>query len=122
MPNSVSHIWRHFEPERHNDVVHFTGHLWEYSGSKFFGGRFFGRLEEREQVPLNILFPQTPRHPNLEDLITAWSNEDNGQYLYGTPDALILHLQRFQQVDNEWTKHEQSVDEQQLSSWLAHGM
>ena len=134
----LSHVWRHFEPG-HQDADcpmspvlppwclascqmvlsclpgASTGHLWEYSGSKFFGGRFFhvhanGRLEEREQVPLNLLFPPDMQQPSLEDLINLWSNEDQGQYLYGTPEALILHIQRFQQVEGSWTKNEQPVD------------
>lgn len=63
-------IWRHFEHGKQDDVGHFTGHLWAHSESTFFGGKFFhvhgnGRLEEREQVPLNILFPNDLSHPNL---------------------------------------------------------
>ena len=111
----LSHVWRHFEPGHQDDVGLFTGHLWEYSGSKFFGGRFYhlhsnGRLEEREQVPLNLLFPPDMQQPSLEDLINFWSNEDQGQYMYGTPEALILHIQRFQQVEGSWIKHEHPVD------------
>ena len=39
--DGLAHVWRHFEPGHQDDAGLFTGHLWEYSGSKFFGGRFF---------------------------------------------------------------------------------
>ena len=76
----LDHFWKHFEPGCQDDVGHFMGRLWAFSGSSFFGGRFFhvhetGRLEEREQVSLNLLFPQEQTHPTLEDLVTFWSNE-----------------------------------------------
>ena len=111
----MDHVWKHFEPGCQDDVGHFLGRLWSFSGSNFFGGRFChihenGRLEDREQVPLNLLFPLDLTRPTLEDLVTYWSNEGKGQYLYGTPGALVLHLQRFQQAGDSRTKHEQPVE------------
>ena len=30
--------------------------------------------------------------------------------MYGAPDCLILHIQRFQRLENEWTKHHRQVE------------
>ena len=37
----MDHFWKHFEPGCQDDVGHFMGRLWAFSGSSFFGGRFF---------------------------------------------------------------------------------
>ena len=62
-------------------------------------------MEVREQMPLNIIFPEGDAPMSLDELISSWADEDGGQYLYGAPEALVLQLQRSQLLDGTWTKH-----------------
>lgn len=84
------HIWSQFDKDEQSDAADFVHHLWAYSGTTFFAGRFFhkntyGRIEEWEQFPLNILCPDGADPISLDLLINEWADEANGQFLYGAP-------------------------------------
>ena len=107
-------IWTHFDHAVQADVGDFVGHMWSIAkpiaiGSKFFHVRSNGILEEREQVPLNILFPPGANKIDLQTLLNSWADEAKGQYLYGQPDCLVLHLQRFELVQQQWAKHHREL-------------
>ena len=85
----MDHVWKHFEPGC-QDV---PGQALVLFWVQLFRGSLLSDMTR----------------PTLEDLVTYWSNEGKGQYLYGTPGALVLHLQRFQHAGESWTKHEQPV-------------
>ena len=92
-------IWDHFPPGHQADAADFVGFLWAQAESSFFGGKFFhrklnGSLEVREQMPLNLLFPLGEASISLDELISSWADEEEGQFLYGAPDALVLQLER----------------------------
>lgn len=112
MLKHMDQVWAHFDQGSQADASDFLGYLWEYANTNFYGSKFFhwtlsGHLEEREQMPLNILFPAGDHPVTLDELI---NNEEGGQYLYGAPDALVLQLQRFQLLDGMWTKHNRELD------------
>ena len=113
--DQMHHILQHFPAGTQADVGDFAGLLWNFADSTFFGGKFFhvhpdGRLEDREQVPLNLLFPPGDSAISLDELVNQWADEEGGQYLYGAPDGLILHLQRSALVQGCWTKHDRPLD------------
>ena len=108
-------IWEHFEQGSQADASDFLGFLWEYASTSFYGSKFFhwtlsGQLEEREQMPLNVLFLGGASPVTLDELINDWADEEGGQFLFGAPDALVLQLQRFQLKDGTWTKHDRELD------------
>lgn len=74
------------------------------------GQQVLSRQEEREQVPLNMILPPGTSEIGLNQVVNLWANEEAGQFLYGTPDCLILHLQRFQLQEGMWTKRSRAVD------------
>lgn len=39
-----------------------------------------------------------------------WADEGEGQYLYGSPSSIILHIQRFEQQQELWTKHHRRLE------------
>lgn len=103
-------VWSHVDETAQEDVGEFVGHLWTTANPQGIGGKFFhkrhnGVLEEREQVPINLIFPSGHTRAHWEDLINLWGDEAEGQYLYGTPSTIILHIQRFEQHQQGWTKH-----------------
>ena len=111
----MHHVLQHFQAGRQADIGDFAGHLWSFSESTFFGGKFFhvhadGRLEDREQIPLNLLFPDGEHPLTLDEVVNSWANEDGGQYLYGTPDGLIVHLQRSALLQGQWTKLNRALE------------
>ena len=108
-------IWQHFQEGLQADVGDFVGHLTSFACSTFFGGKFFhvtkeGRLDEREQIPLNMICPDGPTPICLEEIVNLWAEEEGGQYLYGAPAVLIIHLQRSVLVQGQWTKHSRPLD------------
>ena len=68
------------------------------------------RRQEREQVPINLICPPLEAKVTLDELVNQWANEEEGQYLYGAPDCLIFHIQRFQCQENMWTKHHRQLE------------
>lgn len=79
-------------------------------GSKFFHIRSNGILEERGQVPIYVIFPPEEHKATLETLINQWSDDEQGQFLYGKPDCLVLHLQLFKLHEQQWTKHHRPLE------------
>ena len=58
----MQHVCPHFEDEAQADAADFLHSLWTFAAGTFFEGRFLhrsvkGHLEEREQFPLNLIFP-----------------------------------------------------------------
>ena len=41
-----------------------------------------------------MICPDGPSHISLEEVVNLWAEEEGGQYLYGAPGGLIIHLQR----------------------------
>ena len=108
-------IWQHFHADQQEDVGDFVGHLTSFAGSAFYGGKFFhvtqtGILTEREQIPLNMMCPEGPQSISLDEIINQWADEEGGQYLYGAPGGLIIHLQRSALLHGIWTKHQRAVE------------
>ena len=106
-------IWDHFPQGSQADAADFAGFLWARAESPFYGGKFFHRKLQGsldEQFPLNLLFPAGEASASLEELISGWAAEEGGQFLYGAPDALVIQLQRFQMIDDVWTKHDRALD------------
>ena len=108
-------VWAPFKADDQADAADFLHSLWSFAGSTFFEGRFFhrstrGHLEERDQFPLNLIFPDDPAFATLDDLINNWADEGNGQYLYGSPGGLVLNLQRSTHHQGQWTKHHREVE------------
>lgn len=111
----MHHIWAQFEQDEQADAVDFLHALWTFSGSSFFAGRFFhrserGHTEEREQFPLNLIFPDGEGPQTLDSLITQWANEARGQFLYGSPGGVVLNLQRSTLQEGTWTKHHRELE------------
>lgn len=107
-------IWQHFQAGQQEDVGDFVGHLSGFAGSTFFGGKFFhvtqeGILSERDQIPLNMICPDGSTTISLDDIVNKWAEEAGGQYLYGAPGGLIIHLQRSALLHGQWTKHSRAV-------------
>ena len=76
----MDHMWPHFGPADQADAADFLQSIWSYSGSTYFAGRFFhcnerGHTEEREQFPLNILFPDGAGDISMDTLINYWADE-----------------------------------------------
>ena len=108
-------VWAHFEDEQQADVGDFVGHLYTTAAPQNIGGKFFhlksnGVLEEREQVPINLICPPGETTISLDELVNQWAKEEEGQHLYGAPDCLIFHIQRFQCQENMWTKHHRQLE------------
>lgn len=87
----LADVWSHFDDSTQEDVGEFVGHLWCMANPPVIGGKFFhqrrnGILEEREQVPINLIFPPGQVRASLEEIVNLWANEDE-----------VLHLQRFEQ-------------------------
>ena len=113
--HDMHQVWAPFKADDQADAADFLRSLWSFAGSTFFEGRFFhrstrGQLEEREQFPLNLLFPDDPAFATLDDLINHWADEGNGQYLHGSPGGLVLNLQRSTHHQGQWTKHHREVE------------
>ena len=111
----MTHIWSQFGCEEQADAVDFLHALGTYSGSTFFAGKFFhrserGHTEEREQFPLNIIFPEGDNPMALDTLINQWADEGNGQFLYGSPNGVVLNLQRSALQEGTWAKHHRELD------------
>ena len=113
--HDMHQIWAQFDHEEQADAVDFLHSLWTYSGSSFFAGRFFhrserGHTEEREQFPLNFIFPDREGPITLDSLVNLWADEGRGQFLYGSPGGVVLNLQRSTLQDGFWTKHHRELD------------
>ena len=113
--DQMNQVCQHFQEGTQADVGDFVGHLWHFARGTFFGGKFLhvhqnGSMEEREQVPLNMIFPPGQGILTLDEIVNQWADEDGGQFLYGAPGALILHLQRSVQVEGVWTKHDRELE------------
>ena len=111
----LADVWSHFDDTQQEDVGEFVGHLWSVANPQAIAGKFFhkrltGLLEEREQVPINLVFPPGHTTATLDDLINLWADEANGQFLYGSPATIILHVQRFEQQQGAWTKHHRRLE------------
>ena len=105
-------VWSHFDERQQDDVGDFVGHLWSTAspqsiGGKIFHVRFNGVLEEREQVPLYLLCPPGESRISLGELINLWAMRRLDS---GAPTCLILHVQRFQLLDQQWTKHHRALE------------
>ena len=108
-------VWAHFDEQQQADVGDFVGRLYTTAAPQNIGGKFFhlktnGVLEEREQVPINLICPPGEAKVTLDELVTQWANEEEGQYLYGAPNCLIFHIQRFHCQEHMWTKHHRPVE------------
>ena len=108
-------LWHHFQQGQQADVGDFVGHLANLANGTFIGGKFYhvtteGRLDEREQIPLNMICPGGDSPISLDDIVNLWAEEEGGQYLYGTPGGLIIHIQRSLLVEGQWTKHNRPLD------------
>ena len=106
----MNQVCQQFQEGSQADVGDFVGHLWHFARGTFFGGKFFhvhqnGRKEEREQVPLNMIFPPGHGILTLDEIVNQWADEDGGQFLYGAPGAL-----RSVQVEGRWTKHDRELE------------
>lgn len=104
-----------FQEGHQEGVGDFVGHLAGFAGGTFFGGKFFhvtneGRLDEREQVPLNMICPPGDSSISLDEVVNLWAEEERGQYLYGAPGGLIIHLQRSHLLERQWTKRNRPLD------------
>lgn len=113
--DQMQYICQNFQEGSQADVGDFVGYLWCFARGTFFGGKFFhvhlnGRQEEREQAPLNMVFPPGDGVLTLDEIVNQWADEEGGQFLYGAPGALILHLQRSVLVDGVWTKHSRELE------------
>lgn len=80
---NMEQVLAHFEQGSQADASDFIGYLWEYANTTFFGSKFFhwtlsGHLEEREQMPLNILFPAGDSVATLDELISDWATAQRG--------------------------------------------
>ena len=85
----MQHIWAQFDQEQQADAVDFLHALWTYSGSSL------GHTEEREQFPLNFIFPDGDGPLSLDSLVNLWADEGRGQFLYGFPQPPTLHSARW---------------------------
>ena len=113
--HDMPHIWSQFGQDDQADAADFLRALWTFSGSTFFAGRFFhrsdrGHTEERDQFPLNIIFPDRQAPMALDTLINNWADEGNGQFLYGSPSGVVLNLQRSAFQNGTWTKHHRELE------------
>ena len=111
----MQHIWAQFDQDHQADAVDFLHALWTYSGSSFFAGRFFhrserGHTEEREQFPLNFIFPDGDGPITLDTLVNFWADEGQGQFLYGSPGGVVINLQRSTLHEGTWTKHHRELE------------
>ena len=111
----MQNIWSLFTQDEQADAADFVHYLWSHSGTTFFGGRFFhrnlrGHVEEREQFPLNLMCPDGNAPISLDSLVNQWAHEGGGQYLYGSPGGLVLHIQRSALFDCVWTKHHREIE------------
>ena len=57
-----------------------------------------------------MVFPPGESSLSLDEVVNQWAEEEGGQYLYGAPGGLILHLQRSVMIDGLWTKHARELD------------
>ena len=111
----MQQIWPQFDSDEQADAVDFLHALWTFSGSSFFAGRFFhrserGHTEEREQFPLNLIFPDGDHPMTLDSLVNIWADEGRGQFLYGAPGGVVLNLQRSTLHGGAWTKHHRELE------------
>lgn len=101
----MQHVWAPFVDEAQADAADFLHSLWSFAAGTF-EGRFFhrsvkGHLEERDQFPLNLIFPDDPQPADLDALVNAWADEGCG---------LVLNLQRSTLQQGQWTKHHREID------------
>lgn len=73
----MQNICQHFQEGTQADVGDFVGYLWSYAKGTLFGGKCFhihpnGRLEKREQVPLNMVFAPGDAVMTLDEIINHW--------------------------------------------------
>ena len=61
-------------------------------------------------MPFNIIFPDGDSTMALDTLINQWADEGNDQFLYGSPNGVVLTLQRSALQEGTWTKHHREFD------------
>ena len=111
-------LWNWYPLSVQADAADFLYSLWNISQSSWLGGRWwrvtdYGALEKKHSIPLEIRYMEEDgAYMTLQQLVTNWSNEDDGQYLDAREAAVVLQLGRYKKDGVGFTKHQLPVDMQ----------